>query len=454
MISIEQAAIAEETQEQQTASAPIPEADREFNWRNCWYPVTFLQDMPKNRPYSFSLYDEPFVLFADKDGKLGCVVDRCPHRAAKLSDGQIIDGKLECLYHGWQFGVDGECLHIPQLPAEAKIPARACVQSFKLVERQGIVWVWAGDSEAADEALIPIIEEIDNPEFVSTDVMCSLPYDQSYFIENLLDPAHTPISHHGTIGNRKDAQPLEIEITERTVQGFRGRYRRTNPPNMPWAKAYFLPPNFIHYQHSDPQQVRVFGTALYSIPLGQNQCRILVRNYQNFSTWKVKLKPRWLDHWYRNDILDEDLQQVAGQKIEIERTGRNIKELYLPLKTCDTFVIEYRKWLDKVGSSLPFYQGYSTSKQAGETGDRNQKPAPTDRYSRHTLICSSCHQAYQLTNKLKQAGVGAAIAMAALAIVTDGIASKMSISASLLAVILAVVAEQFKIRFERTHTRH
>jgi hypothetical protein len=34
------------------------------------------------------------------------------------------------LDRGWQFGSDGECLHIPQLAADAKIPLNACVKSF------------------------------------------------------------------------------------------------------------------------------------------------------------------------------------------------------------------------------------------------------------------------------------------------------------------------------------
>ncbi|NEQ13381.1 MAG: Rieske 2Fe-2S domain-containing protein, partial [Moorea sp. SIO3E2] len=127
---------------QKTGTAPIAETQQEFNWQQCWYPVTFVQDLPTDRPYSFSLYDEPLVLFRNQDGKLACLTNRCPHRAAKLSEGQIIDGKIECLYHGWQFGRDGQCLHIPQLPEDAKIPAKACVQSFTVVERQGIVWVW------------------------------------------------------------------------------------------------------------------------------------------------------------------------------------------------------------------------------------------------------------------------------------------------------------------------
>ncbi len=112
-----------------------------FSWQNCWYPVTFVQDLFEDKPYSFSLYDEPLIIFRNLAGKLVCLKDLCPHRAAKLSDGQIIDGKVECLYHGWQFSTDGECLHIPQLEKSAKIPKQACVKSFPVREVQGIIWV-------------------------------------------------------------------------------------------------------------------------------------------------------------------------------------------------------------------------------------------------------------------------------------------------------------------------
>ena len=60
--------------------------EQEFNFRHCWYPVCFLQDLSTERPYSFSLYDEPFVLFKNQAGQLICLTDRCPHRAARLSD--------------------------------------------------------------------------------------------------------------------------------------------------------------------------------------------------------------------------------------------------------------------------------------------------------------------------------------------------------------------------------
>ncbi|MBW4457029.1 MAG: Rieske 2Fe-2S domain-containing protein [Nostoc indistinguendum CM1-VF10] len=437
---------------QANVSLPIPDRELRFNWRHCWYPVTFIRDLPIERAYSFSIHDEPFVMFRNQDGTLACLTDRCPHRAAKLSDGQIIDGKIECLFHGWQFSTDGQCLHIPQLPTEDKIPAKACVPSFTVVERQGIVWVWLGELEAADKERIPIIPDLDKPEFVNTDFVGDLPYDQSYLIEHALDPAHANISHHGSEGNRESAKPLEMEVSESSATGIRGRFRGKQKPNANWVKVDFVAPNFVYYKLDFEKEI--WGLALYSIPLGKGRSRVLFRSYSNnnFFTWKVKLTPRWLDHWFRNKVVEEDLPLFVGVQEQVERLGRNLKEVYLPLKTSDRFVIEYRKWLDKFGASLPFYQGYSTSQAADSNGECNA--VLLGRFSQHTLICSSCHRAYQVTNRLKKTLVAVAIGLTALAIVTDGFGHEVAaVSASLSAVALAAVVQIVKTRFERSYKR-
>ena len=438
-----------------TFALPLPEGEQTFNWRERWYPVTFVQDLPKNRPYSFSIYDEPFIIFRNHEGQVVCLTDRCPHRAAKLSDGQIIDGKIECLYHGWQFGGDGQCLHIPQLPTDAKIPVNACVQSFTVVERQGMIWMWAGEAENADEEGIPTIPKLNEPGFVHSDKITELPCDLSYVIEHMLDPAHIHIAHHGNQGNRKKAQPLEMEIIESSIEGFRGRFRDTNLPNQTWRNLDFVVPTLAHLHFPIPERGWFFGQAFYFFPLGKGRCRILTRSYRNFVTWQVKLTPRWWIHLKQNKILEEDLSQLLGQQEEVERLGKNIKQVYSPLPTCDTFAIEYRKWLDRFGSSLPYYRGYTTSKAMQNADECKQNPVQINRSLQHTQLCNSCNQAYQVTTRLKQTFVGVAIALAALAIVIDASAMQIAaVSASLTAVAMATVAQKIKIQFERSYTRH
>ncbi|WP_315785376.1 Rieske 2Fe-2S domain-containing protein [Fischerella sp. JS2] len=446
------------TVEINTLDSAIPEQEQEFHWQECWYPICFVQDLPKNRPYSFSLYEEPFVLFKNQDGQLVCLSDRCPHRAAKLSDGQIIDGKIECLYHGWQFGSDGECLHIPQLPKDAKIPAHACVRSFPVVEHQSMVWMWASATITADEKRIPAIAELDKPETVSMDYMRDLPYEQSFLIENIIDPAHVFIAHDGSDGNRKYAQPLDIEVVDNSVWGIYGKWRIAGESRgffQNWQKLDFIAPNLVHYQFSAKNPDWSLGLAIYSLPLGKNRCRILLRRYRNFMTCPMQFMPRWFHHLRQNRILEEDMSVVVGQQAEIQRLGNSLKEIFLPLKTSDTLVIEYRKWLDKFGLSLPYYQGYSTSKNIhGNNSDRHQQTPTLDRLSQHIHICNSCHQAYRVSDRLKQTFVGIAIALAALAIITDSSSIQLAaVSTSVVAVVLAIIAQKVKTRLERPYNR-
>ncbi|KAI9106998.1 hypothetical protein K1719_022526 [Acacia pycnantha] len=103
----------------------------DYDWTEEWYPLYLTQHVPDDAPLGLKVFDKQLVLFKDGNGELHCYEDRCPHRLAKLSEGQLVDGRLECLYHGWQFEGEGKCVKIPQLPADAKIPRSACVKTYE-----------------------------------------------------------------------------------------------------------------------------------------------------------------------------------------------------------------------------------------------------------------------------------------------------------------------------------
>ena len=298
---------------------------------------------------------------------------------------------------------------------------------------------------------------LDKSEFISVDIVRNLPFDQSYLIENVIDPAHANISHHGTPngGNRAHAQPLEMEIIESSLSGIKGKFRGLRQLNGRFSNLNFVAPNLISYHFGIEEKNWSGGLAFYSIPLGDGKCRVLARNYRNFFTWKIKLIPRWVEHWNRNQLFEEDLQIIVGEKKQIEVLKQSIEELWLPLKTSDLFVIEYRRWLDRYGSYLPYYQGYSTSKFSDKVETNHQENPNLERLKSHTEICSSCQQAYQTTIRLKQILIGIAIALAALAIITEVSQIQMvTIILSILSVMMAVVANQVKKRFEHSYTRY
>jgi phenylpropionate dioxygenase-like ring-hydroxylating dioxygenase large terminal subunit len=412
-----------------------------FDWKNCWYPVTFVKDFPSDRPYAFSIYGEPLVLFKDQTGEIICLQDRCPHRAAKLSDGQIIQGKIECLYHGWQFGNEGECVHIPHLPNTATIPKTACVKSFPVVEHQGMIWIWLGDSQNAKTEDIPTIPDLEKPGLFRVDTVTDLPFDQTYLVENFLDPAHVCISHDRTEYKikREDAKPLEMEVLSVSTEGIKSRYRKLGNPQIPWNNVEFIAPYLVTYSFGP-----VTAFVLYAIPLAPGRSRILARRLGNFYSRTFKLKPRWLEHLRQNKVFEEDLSLIQAQEIYINQSGNTIKETYLPLKTADILLMEYRKWLDKFGSKLPHYQGYSTHQHLQHSTTINLN----NRYLRHTQICSSCNRAYQNTQQVKKVSIAVAIIFAAIGIITEGNLSILSVSTGLIAVIIAVLAQKLITHFE------
>ena len=85
--------------------------------------------------------------------------DLCVHRGTRLSLGRIVDGvRLECPYHGWNYGTDGRCVLMPAHPEQLP-PAKACVATYHAAEAYGVIWVSLGSGAHG----IPRFELLDDP---------------------------------------------------------------------------------------------------------------------------------------------------------------------------------------------------------------------------------------------------------------------------------------------------
>lgn len=62
---------------------------------------------------------------------------RCSHMGAELSRGCVRGGRIVCPLHGWEYGHDGTCTHIP---CAREIPALARQQAFPVEVRCGHVF--------------------------------------------------------------------------------------------------------------------------------------------------------------------------------------------------------------------------------------------------------------------------------------------------------------------------
>jgi phenylpropionate dioxygenase-like ring-hydroxylating dioxygenase large terminal subunit len=178
--------------------------------RRSFHPVCRSIDVPDDTVTRVTLLGQDWAV-ARMHGQVVAMVDRCPHRFTPLSAGRVVDGTVECAYHGYRYGTDGRCVLIPALGPGATIPPKAAVTTaYSVEERYGLVWI------APEEPLTGIIDvpEWDDPAFV----VAPLP-DQVWsagaaqMTENFLDLAHFPYVHVDSFGD-----PDDIEVPPYTVE--------------------------------------------------------------------------------------------------------------------------------------------------------------------------------------------------------------------------------------------
>jgi len=83
--------------------------------RRYWQPALLSEELPEKDgpPVRVRLLCEDLVAFRDSNGKVGLVEAYCPHRRASLFFGRNEECGLRCVYHGWKFNVDGDCVDMP-----------------------------------------------------------------------------------------------------------------------------------------------------------------------------------------------------------------------------------------------------------------------------------------------------------------------------------------------------
>ena len=313
--------------------------------RNFWYPTMFSRDLPRDRPVALTLVDRPLVFYRPDGGAALALDDRCPHRSVPLSVGRMVDGRLECRYHGWQFGADGACTHIPTLPAEAPRPRASCASAAPTVERDGLVWVWPGDPSRANPEDIVHEPEIGAGSWSVVDMTHEFDLEHGLMIENLLDPSHLPFTHEGTLARRGDAAPLEMQLEERP-DGFAG-VARSPRSDLPMGFT-FRAPCLVRLD----LKVRPgwdFIQLQYSVPLARGRMRLLSRMVRNWLPWL----PDWLTERQSRKILDQDTEMLLGQQRRLEQGARPWN---CPVPA-DRIAVAYRQWRGRLGRAEAVARG-------------------------------------------------------------------------------------------------
>lgn len=186
---------------------------------NCWYVAAWDHELIDGKKLARTILEKPILLYKGESGRVVALDDRCCHRGAPLSMGRIEGDCVRCMYHGMKFDASGKCV---QIPGQEMIPPKLGVRSYPVVERDHLVWIWMGDADQADPALIIDYPPLREPGWRG--IPAYLHYDASWLliVDNLSDFAHLAFVHTNTLGGSEEyAYTTKPVAVERLARGFR-----------------------------------------------------------------------------------------------------------------------------------------------------------------------------------------------------------------------------------------
>ena len=264
---------------------------------NNWY-VLGLTDEVGEAPVGTHALGQDFVLFRDQSGKVHCLSDTCVHKGGSLCRGKVVDGNVECPYHGWRYNGDGDCVLIPALGADGKIPRRARVDAYPTEERWGWIWVFLGDLPEEERPPLPAFF----PEYEAQDGQWRFTRGKARFkcnwvraIENGVDRTHA-VFVHTDFGNpeRTIAQPYEVTDDDNRLYVIgsgkplnkRGVWRDEIPDEREdrqnEVQIYIPAPSIRIQMHMQPPKSQIIVTAY--TPINDHLTQLTFIQARNFLT--------------------------------------------------------------------------------------------------------------------------------------------------------------------------
>ncbi|WP_428422534.1 Rieske 2Fe-2S domain-containing protein [Methylibium sp.] len=205
--------------------------------KNAWYCAGWDKDVSLGLDALVErrIAGEALVLYRKPDGGVVAMEDRCCHRLAPLSLGRKEGDSIRCMYHGMKFGPDGKCTEIPGM---SKIPEKACVRTYPVVEKDNWIWIWMGDPAKVDPDLICYAIGPSDPgwNLKVGHVRVDTNYRQE--LANLADLSHVSWVHGLTFGGTEDWSRIKPRHGL-TARGIETEFCVRNVPAPRFAKHLF-----------------------------------------------------------------------------------------------------------------------------------------------------------------------------------------------------------------------
>lgn len=286
---------------------------------NMWYAVLDSSEVQPNKPAAFKRLGIEMVFWRDTTGQVAAMRDLCPHRQCKLSPGKVVEGNLQCHFHGFQYDREGACQLVPANGRNGPKPRALQCTVYPTREAHGLIWVWNGEPRAEYPPL-PFFDNLDD--FVYTTFQVPWPVHYTRTISSSLDVSHLPFVHSKTIGigmqtlvngpyTTLDTENHQIRcwISNQPDEGLPARKPSDVPPPDGPADLWLNFPN-VWQLHLNTR----FHNVIISAPVDDENTVLYMRTYQNVVTLPVvgKLIAR-ASNLFNKLVLSEDEYIVKTQ---------------------------------------------------------------------------------------------------------------------------------------------
>lgn len=114
--------------------------------RRYWHPFLLVDELSEadGPAVRVRLLGEDLVAFRDTNGKVGLIDERCPHRGASLYFGINQECGLMCIYHGWKYDTEGNCVDMPSDLPGSVFKDKVRIASYPCIESAGVIWTYMG----------------------------------------------------------------------------------------------------------------------------------------------------------------------------------------------------------------------------------------------------------------------------------------------------------------------
>jgi nitrite reductase/ring-hydroxylating ferredoxin subunit len=162
---------------------------------NGWYAVAWSTDLGPGEVRRIYYFEEELVLFRTRTGQPRVLSAFCAHLGAHLAEGgRVVGETVRCPFHAWQYdGETGDCVKIPYCD---RIPSKARVRAWEVMERNGMIFVWHHAEQKPADWEVPEIPQLHDPEWSEPRTFeIEVPIHMQDMAENNLDPVHFEVVH-------------------------------------------------------------------------------------------------------------------------------------------------------------------------------------------------------------------------------------------------------------------